>query len=80
MTPAVLTETIWALAHENPPVIPDRVVAVTTTKGKQLMERELFTPASAGEMDLWQKLRHEIFGDQNPNDHRLILVAGLNLP
>ena len=73
MTPAVLTETIWALAHENPPVIPDRVVAVTTSRGKRLMEQELFTPASGGGLDLWQSLREEILGNQNPHDHRLIL-------
>jgi CRISPR-associated protein (TIGR02584 family) len=73
MTPAVLTETIWALAHENPPVIPDRVVAVTTTRGKRLMEQELFTPASDGGLDLWQTLRQELLGGQNPNDQRLIL-------
>lgn len=73
MTPAILTETIWALAHETPPVIPDRVVAVTTTRGKLLMEQELFTPASNGGKDLWQTLREEILGGQNPNDHRLIL-------
>ena len=30
MTPAVLTETVWALARQDPPVIPDRVVVVTT--------------------------------------------------
>ena len=48
MTPAVLTETIWALAHEKIPVIPDRVVAVTTTRGKQLMEQELLTSISNG--------------------------------
>ena len=26
MSPAVLTETVWALARETPPVIPHRVV------------------------------------------------------
>jgi len=42
MSPAVLTETIWALARENPPVIPDRVVVITTTEGSQRLQKALF--------------------------------------
>jgi CRISPR-associated protein (TIGR02584 family) len=44
MSPAILTETVWALAQENPPVLPDRVVVLTTTVGKNQIECELFTP------------------------------------
>jgi len=44
MSPAILTETVWALAQENPPVLPDRIVVLTTTVGKDQIERELFTP------------------------------------
>ena len=29
-SPAVLTETVWALAHQKKPVVPDGVVAPTT--------------------------------------------------
>jgi CRISPR-associated protein (TIGR02584 family) len=43
MSPAILTETVWALAQENPPVVPDRVVVLTTTAGKAQIEEELFT-------------------------------------
>ncbi len=62
MSPAVLTETVWALAKQNPPVIPNRVIAVTTTRGKELMERELFSPANGQKESLWQLLRKEILG------------------
>jgi CRISPR-associated protein (TIGR02584 family) len=41
MSPAVLTETVWALAHERPAIIPDRVVAVTTTGGRERIKAEL---------------------------------------
>jgi CRISPR-associated protein (TIGR02584 family) len=41
MSPAVLTETIWALAHEKTPVIPGLVVAVTTKPGKELIQSKL---------------------------------------
>jgi hypothetical protein len=29
MSPAILTETIWALAQENPPILPDRIAVLT---------------------------------------------------
>jgi len=44
MSPAVLTETVWALAHEPEPLIPSRVIAVTTSDGRRELERQLFTP------------------------------------
>jgi len=34
LSPAVLTNTVWALAHEDPAIIPDEVVAITTSSGK----------------------------------------------
>jgi len=39
MSPAVLTETIWALAHkeENPEIV-DEIIIFTTTKGKELLD------------------------------------------
>ena len=73
MTPAVLTETVWALAHAKPAVIPDRVVVLTTTRGKQHMDCELFTPSAPGKDDLWQTLRRQILGPQQGNDCRLNL-------
>ena len=42
MSPAVLTETVWALAQETPPVIPDEVVAITTEKGHRIIREQLF--------------------------------------
>lgn len=45
MSPAVLTETVWALAHQNPSVIPHRVIVLTTTAGRQCIEKELFAPS-----------------------------------
>lgn len=44
MSPAILTETIWALAHETPPSIPARVVAITTAGGRAQLESQLFHP------------------------------------
>lgn len=33
-TPAVLTETVWALAHQKEPVVPDEVVVISTKRGE----------------------------------------------
>jgi CRISPR-associated protein (TIGR02584 family) len=51
MSPAILTETVWALAHETPATIPDRVVVVTTRAGRDAIQRELF------DSGVWDQLR-----------------------
>lgn len=40
-SPAVLTETVWALAQEKEPWIPDQVTAITTTSGKKSIKEKL---------------------------------------
>jgi CRISPR-associated protein (TIGR02584 family) len=58
MSPSVLTETVWALAHGNPPVVPDRVVVLTTCSGRACLRTELFTPRP--DFDgacVWESLR-----------------------
>lgn len=56
LSPAILTETVWALAHEEIPVIPDRVVVVTTRAGRERLQEELFTQDAKGET-IWESLR-----------------------
>ncbi len=73
MSPAVLTETVWALARETPPVIPERVVVVTTISGRQAIERELLTPPDADRPDRWQELRLALLGSEAARQERLIL-------
>ena len=41
-TPAVLTETVWALAHQEHLVVPDEIGVFTTKNGKMLRGYELF--------------------------------------
>jgi CRISPR-associated protein (TIGR02584 family) len=61
MSPPIITETVWALAHEEPPVIPLRVVVVTTQAGAKAVSQELFTPARHGAADtVWERLRHQL--------------------
>ena len=40
-SPAVMTETVWALAHQSDPVVPDEVAVLITKNGKELLRREL---------------------------------------
>jgi CRISPR-associated protein (TIGR02584 family) len=45
-SPAILTETIWALANpepHTPPILPHRILAITTTTGKTALQT-LFRP------------------------------------
>ncbi len=61
LSPAVLTNTVWALAHETEPLIPDEVVAITTIAGKQCVSDQLL--ANGGWERLVQSLQkngHEV--------------------
>ncbi|MBV8226076.1 MAG: TIGR02584 family CRISPR-associated protein [Verrucomicrobia bacterium] len=53
-TPAVLTETVWALALQNDPIIPDRVVVATTRGGRDLLVKKLF------QENQWEALRKDL--------------------
>jgi len=55
ISPAILTETVWALAHEKSPTLPDKIVVLTTTTGKVCLEREMFI-AAKGLPSGWQRL------------------------
>jgi CRISPR-associated protein (TIGR02584 family) len=58
MSPAVLTETLWALAHEPEPVIPARVIALTTAAGRETLRQRLFNPSPAlANQAPWEALR-----------------------
>lgn len=73
MSPAVLTETIWALAQERPAIIPNRVVVLTTLAGRKAIERELLTPMEPDNQTVWQRLRLAVLGKTAHDDSRLIL-------
>mgnify|MGYP003730569943 CR=1 FL=1 len=54
MSPAVLTETMWALAHERPPVRPRKVVAFCTLRSREQVRRELLHSG------VWESLRQAL--------------------
>lgn len=62
MSPAIITETLWALAGESPPVVPDEVVIITTTKGERDIQDMLLTAKEDwGGKKVWECLRADIF-------------------
>ncbi len=62
MSPAIITETVWALATEKPPVIPDEVIVITTLKGETDIQRLLLDPANGWKgASVWDTLRTSVF-------------------
>ncbi|MGP8201651.1 MAG: CRISPR-associated ring nuclease Csm6 [Limisphaerales bacterium] len=69
MSPAVLTETVWALAHPKArgekPVIPQRVIILSTIAGKKQIEKELLqAPSHVGAVSVWESMRQVILGNR----------------
>ena len=58
LSPAIVTETLWALAKRKPRVLPERVAFITTATGALKLEEQLFTPRPdwAG-LSVWEALR-----------------------
>lgn len=75
-SPAILTETLWALARERPPVLPARVIVVTTTVGAARLKTELLsTSPQFGDRSPWQALRDELLAERPDADGLLVLEA-----
>ncbi len=72
MSTAVLTETLWALAHEPEPVIPSRIVVVTTSDGREAIRKELFEPLPRfGGRTAWETFRAALGAAGFDLSHRL---------
>lgn len=62
MSPAIITETLWKLADESPPVVPDDVVVITTIKGELDIDQQLLKPSKEWKnKSVWTHLRKDIF-------------------
>lgn len=62
ISPAILTETLWALAVDKTfPCVPDEVVVITTRRGEEDIERLLLTPLPDwGDKTVWETLRADL--------------------
>ena len=66
-SPAVLTETIWALAHEAHPIVPDEVVVITTKTGKARLLQELLN----ADKSVWNEMKGSLAKAKIPVDDKL---------
>lgn len=55
-SPTVLTETVWALAHQNPAIIPDEIVVLVTKSGNEKLHREILE----GTPCVWDRMRESM--------------------
>ena len=65
-SPAVLTNAVWALAHQKKPVVPDEVVVLITKNGKELLRRELI------DNGVWDEMLAEMKREKIDIDGRLV--------
>lgn len=70
-SPAVLTETVWALAHQKKPVVPDEIVVITTKRGRESIENMLF-----GEDKGWERLKTALASEKIKIDKKLLFGLG----
>lgn len=55
MSPAVVTETIWALYQEKPDWVPDKVLVYTTQKGEKVFHAQVLH-GEGGKKSIWEQL------------------------
>ena len=67
-SPAVMTETVWALAHQSDPVVPDEVVVITTKSGKDA----LCTAIMSGASSVWNRLKNALAQEKIAIDGKLV--------
>ena len=67
-SPAVLTETVWALAHQEQPVVPDEIVVITTKSGKE----SLRTAVMSGAPSVWERLKAALRKEKIAIDGKLV--------
>jgi CRISPR-associated protein (TIGR02584 family) len=67
MTPAVLTETVWALAHQKQPVVPDEIVVITTLTGKTNLQRDVMKSG------VWKRMCEDLRKEKIDVEGKLIL-------
>ena len=67
-SPAVLTETVWALCHQKKPMVPDEIVVLVTKSGKEKLCEELLT----GEESVWDQMLAALKKEKIKIDGKLI--------
>ncbi|KIE59470.1 hypothetical protein A946_02020 [Methylacidiphilum kamchatkense Kam1] len=71
-SPAVIPETIWALAHESPPLYPRFIDIITTTIGKKSIDSELLRSKSNSK-PIWEEFREWLITEKAIDKNFIIL-------
>ncbi len=77
-SPGVLTETLWALAQEKKPIIPQRVIILTTTQAMVRIEEELLQSVD-GQPSRWQEFREAILKGKKIKNPKNFLILDCRL-
>ena len=67
-SPAVMTETVWALAHQRDPVVLDEIVVITTKSGKDALR----TAIMSGAPSVWNRLKTVLAKEKIAIDGKLV--------
>lgn len=67
-SPAMMTETVWALAHQSDPVVPDEVVVITTKSGKDALRAAIMSGAPS----VWNRLKTALAKEKIAIDGKLV--------
>ena len=68
-SPAVLTNTVWGLAHQKPSIVPDEIVVFITKSGKELLIQRLFDDG------VWNEMRSDLKREKIEIDGKLVFGA-----
>lgn len=68
-SPAVLTNTVWGLAHQKPSIVPDEIVVFITKSGKELLIQRLFDDG------VWNEMRSNLKREKIEIDGKLVFGA-----
>ena len=68
-SPAVLTNTIWGLTHQQRPIVPDEIVVFITKSGKELLLQKLF------DNGVWNAMRSNLKREKIEVDGKLVFGA-----
>ena len=70
-SPGVLTNAVWALAHQSAPVVPDEIVVLMTKNGKEALRRALF------EEGVWEGMLADMRRERLDIDGKLVFGEAL---
>ena len=68
-SPAVLTNTVWGLAHQKHSIVPDEIVVFITKSGKDLLIQRLFDDG------IWNEMRSDLKREKIEIDGKLVFGA-----